>query len=156
MKLLNQGFLVVKFITSKVLPPPLRLGFPLRNMCYHGYVPFVTITISSFPHSWLITVLLIKVTRLVPLLETDLPTLPEHLSLPPVYYGFLLHNLLVFCVVFLDHYLSFCRFSVGHCTCIVCHFFDLRLLIVPLILSDKTLITNKLQVKRYDKDNINT
>jgi hypothetical protein len=50
--------------------------------------------------------------------EEGTATLPEHLSLPPVYYGFLVHNLLVFVLCFVDHYLSFCRYSVDHC--IVC------------------------------------
>ena len=39
-------------------------------------------------------------TRRVPLVEQELPTLPEHLSSPPVFGGFCVAQFLVFCVVF--------------------------------------------------------
>ena len=45
-QLLNQGFLAVKLMSSND----------------HGYVQFVVITIRSFPHSWLITGFVIRVT----------------------------------------------------------------------------------------------
>ena len=53
-KLLNQGSLVVK------LKPSLRKFYGRLNDLDNGpnddsYVPFVVITIRSFPHSWLIT-----------------------------------------------------------------------------------------------------
>jgi hypothetical protein len=58
-KLLNQWFLVVKFESSLV-------GIPLPNVCvtkHNGYVPFVVINISGpFPHSWLITGFLTRLT----------------------------------------------------------------------------------------------
>jgi hypothetical protein len=55
------------------------------NICVaneHGYVPFVVITIQSFPHSWLIIGLVTKVTRQMLQVEKDLLTLPEHMSSP--------------------------------------------------------------------------
>jgi hypothetical protein len=45
-------------------------------------VPLVN-TSLSFPHSRLITWFVTRWTRRVPLVEQELPTLPEHLSLPP-------------------------------------------------------------------------
>ena len=64
-----------------------NLGWPLCNICVtndHGYVPLVVNTIRSFPHSWLITGFVTRLTRWVSLVEQELPTLPEHLSSPPV------------------------------------------------------------------------
>jgi hypothetical protein len=48
--------------------------------------------------------------RRVPLEEQELPTLPEHLSSPPV-----VSRSLVLCVCFVDHCLLFCFFSFCHC-----------------------------------------
>ena len=44
------------------------------------YIPFVVITIRSFPHSWLIIGFLTRVTRRMQHMEPDLLTLPEHMS----------------------------------------------------------------------------
>jgi hypothetical protein len=60
--------------------------------------------------------------------EQELPTLPEHLSSPPVYSGVRFTRSLVLYVCFVDHCLSFCTFSFGHCVvcsssfghCVVC------------------------------------
>jgi len=41
----------------------------------------------SFPHSWFITGFVTRLTRLVPLVDQELPTLPEHLSSLPVFSG---------------------------------------------------------------------
>ena len=51
----------------------------------------------------------------VPLVEQELPTLPEHLSSPPVFSGVRVNQSLVLCVCFIDRCLSFCTFSFGHC-----------------------------------------
>jgi hypothetical protein len=64
---LNQGFLLIKLkvITSNVLRSPPRLGWLLWNICVtndHGYVPLVVNTFRSFPHAWLITDLLTRLT----------------------------------------------------------------------------------------------
>jgi len=46
----------------------------------HGYVPLVVNTFWSFPHSWLITGFVTRLTRQVPLVEQELPILPKHMS----------------------------------------------------------------------------
>ena len=123
-KLLNQGFLSVKLKPSntlKILRSPPSLGWMLWNICvtnYHGYVPLVVNTSRSFPHLWLITRFVTRLTRWVPLVEQELPTLPEHLSLPPVFSGVCVTRSLVLCACFANRCLSFCTFSFGHC--VVC------------------------------------
>ena len=98
----------------------------LKSSNDHEYDPSVVITIRSFPHSLLIT----RVTRWVPRVEQDLLTLPEHLSYPPV---FSVARSLVFCVVFCSSLfvLVFFFFWPLHCL----SFFDVRLMIVPLVSS---------------------
>jgi len=44
------------------------------------------------------------------LVKQELPTLPEHLSSPPVFSEVRVARSLVFCVVFVDRCLSFCPF----------------------------------------------
>ena len=83
----------------------------------HGYVPLVINTSRSFPHS-LITGFVTRLTRRVPLVEQELLTLPEHLSLPPVFTGVRVTRSLVLYVCFVDRCLSFCTFSFCHC--VVC------------------------------------
>jgi hypothetical protein len=78
----------------------------------------INYTSRSFPHSRLITRFVTRLTRRVPLVEQELPTLPEHLSSPPVYNGVRVTRSLVLYVCFVDHCLSFCTFSFGHC--VVC------------------------------------
>jgi hypothetical protein len=61
-----------------------------RNICVtndHEYVPLVVNTSRSFPHSRLITGFVTRLTRRVPLVEKELPTLSEHLGSPPVFIG---------------------------------------------------------------------
>ena len=53
------------------------------------------------------------------LVEQELPTLPEHLSSPPVFNGVRVTRSLVLCVCFVDRSLSFCPFSFGHCVAIL-------------------------------------
>ena len=43
-----------------------------------------------------------------------MPTLPEHMSSPPVFGGVGVTRSLVLCVCFVDHCLSFCPFSFAH------------------------------------------
>jgi hypothetical protein len=57
-------------------------------------------TISSFPHSWLITGYVTRVTRRVPHVEQVPLTLPEHLSSPMVFSVVRVAPSSVFCVVF--------------------------------------------------------
>ena len=68
---------------------------------------------------------------------TTLFTLPEHLSSPPIFSGVRVTRSLVLYVCFVDRCLSFCTFSFGHC---VTHlFFEIRILIVPLVSSNSFL-----------------
>jgi hypothetical protein len=111
----------VEVITSKILrsPPWLRLGWPLWNICVtngYGYVPLVVNTSRSFPHSRLITGgFVTRLTRRVSLVEQELPTLPDHLSSPPIFSGIRVTRSLVLYICFVDRCLSFCTFSFGHC-----------------------------------------
>ena len=94
---------------------------PLWNICVtndHGYVPFVVSTSRSFPHSWLITGVVTRLRRRVPLVDQELLTLSERLSSPPVFSEVRVTRTLVLCVCFVDRCLSFCTFSFGHC--VVC------------------------------------
>ena len=50
-------------------------------------------TSGSFPHSRLITGFVTRLTRRVPLVEQELPTLPEHLNTPTIFSGFVLLDL---------------------------------------------------------------
>ena len=63
----------------------------------------------------LITGFVTRLIRWVPLVEQKLFTLPEHLSSPPVFSGIRVTRSLVLYVCFVDHCLSFCTFSFGHC-----------------------------------------
>jgi hypothetical protein len=66
----------------------------------------------------LITGFVAILTRRVPLVEQEMPTLPENLSSPPVFSGVRVTRSLVLYVCFVDRCLSFCTFSFGHC--VVC------------------------------------
>jgi hypothetical protein len=86
----------VEVITSKILRSPPWLDWPLWNIFVtndHGYVSLVVNTSRSFPHSRLITGFATRLTRRVPLVEQELPTLPEHLSSPRFLVGFVLLDL---------------------------------------------------------------
>ena len=122
-KLLNQGFLLVNLKSSlrkfygRHHDLVKRYGISVSSTD-HGYVPFVVSTSRSFPHSWLVTGFVTRLTRRVPLVEQELLTLPEPLSSPPVFSGVRVTRSLVLCVCFVDHCLSFYPFSFGHC--VVC------------------------------------
>ena len=70
---------------------------------------------------WLISGFVTRVTQRVPLVEQELPTLPEHMSSPPVFSGVHVTRSLVLCtfVCFGDHCLYFffwslcCLFKYG-------------------------------------------
>jgi hypothetical protein len=47
--------------------------------------------------------------------EQELPTIPEHMSSPPIISGVRVTRSLVLYVCFVDRCLSFCTFSFGHC-----------------------------------------
>ena len=68
----------------------------------HGYVPFVVITIRFFPHSWLITRSVTRVTQRMIYVEQELFTRSEYQRSPPVFRGVRVARSLVF-------FLRFCR-----------------------------------------------
>ena len=84
----------------------------------HEYVLLVVNTSRSFPHSWLTTEFLTRLTRRVPLVEQELLTLPEHQSSPPFFSGVCANRSWVFCVCFVDRCLFYRPFYVG--SCVVC------------------------------------
>ena len=112
---MNQRFPLVKLTSSlRKFYGRAWLGKPLRNICVkndHGYVPLIVNTFGSFPHSWLITEFVTRVTRWVPLVEQELLTLPKHLSSPPVFSGVRVTRSLVLYVYFVDRCVSFSTFS---------------------------------------------
>ena len=117
-KLLNQGFLLVKF---KSLPRRFygrhldlvdRYGISVSQVTTDMF--HLSSTFRAFPHLWLVTESVTRFTRRVPLVEKELLILPEHLSSPPVLSGVCVIRSLVLCVCFVDRCLSFCTFQLGH------------------------------------------
>jgi hypothetical protein len=126
-----------------LLQSPPWLGWPLWNICvtnYHRYVPLIVNTSRSFPHSWLITGFVTRLKRLVPLVEQELLTLPEHLSLP-VFSGVRVTRSLALYVCFVDHCLYF------FCWPLCCLFFDLCILITPLVSSNSTSMLSFMHIR---------
>ena len=121
-KLLNQRFLLMKLKSS------LRKFYGRHHdfvgRCWisvtndHGPVPLVVNVSQSFPHSWLITGFVTRLTRRVSLVEQALLILLGHMSSPPVFSGDRVTRSLVLHVCFVDRCLSLCPFSFHHC--VVC------------------------------------
>ena len=106
------------------------------NICVthdHGYVPLVVDTSRSFPHSWLITGFVTKLTRPVPLMEQELLTLTKHVSSSPIVSRVRVTRSLVLYVYFANRCLSFLYFLLYLC-CLF--FFDLGIMITPLVSSN--------------------
>ena len=79
-KLLSQGFLLIMLKSSlrKINGRHHDLVDQLWNICVtndRGYAPFVVNTSRFFPHSWLISGFVTRLTRRVPLVEQGLLTL---------------------------------------------------------------------------------
>ena len=116
-KLMNQGFLLVKLKSSLRKVYGHHHLWPLWNICVtndHGYIPLVN-TSRSFPDAWHITRYVTRLTQRVSLVEQELPTLPGHLSSPPVFSVVRVTRSLVLCVCFVNICLSFCTFSFDNC-----------------------------------------
>ena len=83
-----------------------------QSQCPSSTLPhvslFALITIHSFPHSWPMTWLVKRVTQQVPIMEQELPALPEHMNSPPIF----VVQSLVYSVVFYRSLFVF--FSFGH------------------------------------------
>ena len=84
----------------------------------HGYVPLVVSTSRSFPPSWLITGVVTRLIRRVPLVERALLTLQEHPNSTLVFIGVRVTQSLNVCVCFVYRSFCFCAFYFGHC--VVC------------------------------------
>ena len=137
-KLLNQGFLLVKLKSSLQKFYGRHHVWPLWNICVtndHGYVPLVVNTSRSFPHSWLITGFVTRLTRRVPLVDQELPILPEHTSAPPVFSGVRVTRSLVLCVFCRSLFVLLSFFFWPLC-CLF--FFDIRILITTLVSSNSS------------------
>ena len=85
-------------------------------MCHNDHDMF------HFPHSWIITGFVTSVTRGVLLV----PTLPEHMSSPPIVGGIRVAWSFVFCVVYL------CVLSL--LTIVLSVLFKLRIVITPFLI----------------------
>ena len=124
----------------KVLWSPQWLGWLLWNNCVTNdrrYIPLVVNTSRSFPHSWLITWFVTRLTRRVPLVKQELLTLPEHMNWILVFSGVRVNRSLVVCVSFVDRCLSFFFWPL---CCLF--FFDLQIPITPLVSSNSSYIIN--------------
>ena len=97
----------------------------------YRYVPLVTNTFWSFPHSWLITGFLTRETRRVPLVEQEVLTLPEHLSSHLIFSGVRGTRSLALCVMF-------CRLFFFFWPLCCLSFFYLLILISPLVSSNSS------------------
>jgi hypothetical protein len=75
-------------------------------------------------HVILITGFVTRSTQRVSLVEHELPTVPEHLSSPPVFSGVRVTRFLVLYVCFVDRCLSFCTFSLGSVLSVLLRYTD--------------------------------
>jgi hypothetical protein len=130
---------VVLDVTSKILrSSPLR-GWPIWNIYVtndNGYVPLVVNTSRYFPDSRIITEFVTRLTRCVPLVEQELPTLPDHLGSPPVFSGVRVTRSLVLCVCFSRSLFVLLHFFFWSLCCLFV--FDIRILITPLVSSNSS------------------
>ena len=69
-----------QYIIKKVKIQPVFVFFLNAFSIILIYNPLVLITFRPFLHSWLITGLVTRVTRRMPLMEQELLTIPEHLN----------------------------------------------------------------------------
>jgi hypothetical protein len=119
-KLLNQGLLLVSWshhfesftvatMTWLTATEYLRHKWPrICSTCRKHFF-------RSFPRTCFIAGFVTRLTRRVPLVKQELLTLPEHLRSPPIFNGVRVTRYLASYVCCVDHCLSFCTFSFGHC-----------------------------------------
>ena len=98
--------------TNKILCIKFKISMvsPSYTICQTLY--------GFFPHSWLITGFLTRLTRRVSLVEQELPTLPQHLSSPTVFSGVPVTRHLVLCGMVCRSLFVLSTFSFDHC--VVC------------------------------------
>jgi len=106
-----------------------------------GYVPLVVCTSRSFPHAWLITWFVTRLTQRVSLLEQELLILPEHLSSPAVFSGLSVTRSLVLCLFCISLFAPLYIFFWQLCFLFFFFFFDIRILITSLVSSNS--LSNK-------------
>ena len=102
--------------------------------------PRICSTSRFFPYSWLITGCVTRITRRVSLLDQELITLPDHRSSAPVFSGVRVTRSFVLYVCFVDLCLSCYIFFFWPLCCL--SFFEIRLLITPLVSSNSSYITS--------------
>jgi hypothetical protein len=118
-------------------------GFNCTNVTYQGdkpvpsaqfyfeYVPLIICNARSFPHLLLIiTGVVTRATRQVPLVEQELPIISEHMRSPPVFSGIGAAWSFYFCVMFCRTLFVLWYFFFWPLYCL---FFYLRLLITTLV-----------------------
>jgi hypothetical protein len=129
-KLLNQGFLLVKSKSSLRKFYGRHYDLVDRYGIYlcHKWPRICSTCRKQFPIHDLSTGSVTRLTRRVPLVEQKLLILPDHLSSPPVLSGVRVTRSLVLFVCFVDRCLSFFLWPL---CCLF--FFDLRILITPLV-----------------------
>jgi hypothetical protein len=111
----------------------------LRIVCVtndHGYDPLVVNTFRPFPHSWLITGFVTRLTQRVPLWDQEQLTFLEHGSSLQVFCGVHVTRSLVLCVMFFRLLFVLLSFFFWPLCCL--SFFDLRLLITSLFSSNSS------------------
>jgi hypothetical protein len=115
----TEGFLLVKLKSSlrKFYGRHHDLEYLTKD---HGYVSLVANTSWTFPHSWLITGFVTRLTQRVPLVKQELLTLPKYLSSTPVFSGVRVTRSLVLYICFVDRFLTFCPFSFDQCVVCSC------------------------------------
>ena len=102
----------------------------VRNVSAH-------INVENFRLILLITGVVIKLTRQVPLVEQELLTLPEHLSPPQFSVWFQCYSIFSFvCMLSRSSFVLLCFFFFWPLCCLF--FFDIRILITPLVSSNSS------------------
>ena len=86
-------------------------------------------------------------------LDQELINLPEHLCSAQVFSGVRVTRSLVLYVCFVDLCLSFCPFFFWPLCCL--SYFDIRLLITPLVSSNSYITSDRNEVKAADNPNTN-
>ena len=114
----------------------LYMNYSAWKMCLYKII--VVNTFRSFPHSWLITDFVKKLTRRLPLVEQELLTFPDHLSSPQVFSGVRVARSLVLCVMFCRS--LFVLLSLFFCLLCFLSFLDLWILITPLVSSNSSYL----------------
>ena len=119
----------VKIVFVLCLEPNVAcvFGLPILESPFGSFYCLIERLINGF---------VTRFTRRVPVVEKELPTLPGHLSSPPVFSGVRVTRFLVLCVCFVDRCLSFFFWPL---CCLF--FFYLRILITHLVFSHSSWYT---------------